>query len=71
MPIRNIQRPFKFFQFDDSLFMFQISTAQKVSLFGVILVRIFPAFSRIGTEYREIRSISPYSVRMRKNTGKM
>ena len=34
-------------------------------VFGVILVRIFPAFSRIRTEYGEIRSISPYSVRMR------
>ena len=38
-----------------------------MSLFGVILVRIFPAFSRIRTEYGEIRRISPYSVRMRKN----
>ena len=28
----------------------------------------WPAFSRIRTEYREIRSISPYSVRMRENT---
>ena len=27
------------------------------------------AFSRIGTEYEEIRSISPYSVQMRKNMG--
>ena len=27
------------------------------------------AFSRIRTEYEEIRSISPYSVRMRKNVG--
>ena len=31
---------------------------------GVILVRIFP----IGTEYKEILCISPYSVRMRENT---
>ena len=30
-------------------------TAQKMSLFGVILVRIFPAFSRIRTEYGEMR----------------
>ena len=27
----------------------------------------WPAFSRIQTEYGEIRSISPYSVRMRQN----
>ena len=27
------------------------------------------AFSRIRIEYGEIRSISPYSVRMRKNVG--
>ena len=39
-----------------------------MSAFGVILVRFFPAFSRIWTEYREIRSISPYSVRMPENT---
>ena len=38
---------------------------------GVILVHIFPAFSRIWTEYGEIRSISPYSVRMRQNVWKM
>ena len=29
-------------------------TAWKESVFGVILVRIFPAFSPIQTEYREI-----------------
>ena len=38
---------------------------------GVILIGIFPGFSRIWTEYGEIRSISPYSVRMRENVGKM
>ena len=38
--------------------------AQKFSVFGVILVRIFPAFSRN-------RSISPYSVRMREKAEKM
>ena len=38
-----------------------------MSVFGVILVRIFPAFSRIRTEYGEILRISPYSVRMREN----
>ena len=31
-------------------------TAQKESVFGVILVRIFPAFSRIWTEYGEMRT---------------
>ena len=35
-----------------------------MSVFGVILVRIFLAFSRIRT------SISPYSVRMQENAGK-
>ena len=34
-----------------------------MSVFGVILVRIFPVFSCIWT------SIAPYSVRMRENTG--
>ena len=47
-----------------------VITAQKVSVFGVILVRIFPAFSCIRTEYGEI-IISPYSVRMLENAGKM
>ena len=42
----------------------------KKSVFGVILVRIFHAFSRIRSEYAEIRSISPYSVPMRENFGK-
>ena len=28
-----------------------------MSVFGVILVRIFPVFSRVGTEYGEIRSV--------------
>ena len=36
-------------------------------VFGVILVRIFPTFSRIRTEYEEML---PYSVRMRENAGK-
>ena len=44
---------------------------REVSVFGVILVRIFPAFSRIRNEHGEIRTISPYSVRMRENTEKM
>ena len=42
-----------------------------VSVFGVILVPIFPAFSTIRTEYGEIRSISLYSVPMRENAGKI
>ena len=40
------------------------ATAQKVSGFGVILSRIFPAFSRIRTEYGDIR-------KMQENAGKM
>ena len=39
--------------------------------FGVILVRIFPVFSLIRNEYGEILRISPYSVRMPENAGKM
>ena len=35
------------------------------------MVQIFPAFSRIRTDYGEIRSISLYSVQMRENTGNM
>ena len=46
-------------------------TAQKVSVFGVNLVRIFPPFPRIWTKYGEIRNISLYSILMRKNAGKM
>ena len=42
-----------------------------MSVFGVILVGIFPAFSHIRTEYRQILRISPYSVRMPENAGKM
>ena len=38
-----------------------------MSVFGVILVRIFPTFSRIWTEYGETPSISPYSVQMEEN----
>ena len=45
-------------------------TTQKVSVFGVILVRIFPAFSHIRTECGEIQIISPYSVRILENAGK-
>ena len=39
-------------------------------VFGVILVRIFPAFFRIRTEYGEIQSVSPYLARMRENAEK-
>ena len=42
-----------------------------MSVVGVILVRIFPAFSRIWTECREIQSISPYLVQIRENARKM
>ena len=42
-----------------------------MSVFRVILVRIFPAFSCIWTEYGKILRISPYSVRMWENAGKM
>ena len=42
-----------------------------MSVLGVILVRIFLIFSYIRTEYEEILRISPYSVRMQKNVGKM
>ena len=52
------------------LFLFS-RTAYKVEVFGVILVCIFPAFSRIWTEYGEILHISPHSVRMRENAWKM
>ena len=41
------------------------------SVFGVTLIRIFPTFSRIWTEYGEILRISPYAVQMRENAGKM
>ena len=40
-------------------------TAQKVSVFGVILVRIFPAFSRTRTEYGVF---SPNAGKCLKNT---
>ena len=46
-------------------------SALKVSVFGVILVSIFPAFSRIQTEYGEIICIFPFSVQMRENEEKM
>ena len=41
---------------------------KKKSVFGVILVRILLTFSHIWTEYGEIQSISPYSVRIHENT---
>ena len=46
-------------------------TMERYSVFGVILVHIFPAFSRIRTEHGEIRSISPHLARMRENAGKI
>ena len=51
--------------------LYHVTTLCKKRLFGVILVRIFPTFSRIRAEYGEIRSISPYLVRMRENAEKM
>ena len=42
-----------------------------MSEFGVTLVCTFPAFFLTRTEYGEIILISLYSVRMRKNAGKM
>ena len=42
-----------------------------MSVFGIILVRIFLAFSRIRTEFGELLRISPYSTRMRENAGKI
>ena len=47
------------------------ATAQELSVFGVILVRIFPTFSRMRTEYGEILHISQCSVRMLENAEKM
>ena len=40
-----------------------------MSVFGVILVRIFPSFSRIRIEYGEVLRIS-YLIQMRENAGK-
>ena len=42
-----------------------------MSVFGIILLCIFPKFSHIRTAWWEILSISPYSVRMRENARKM
>ena len=47
------------------------NTAWKVSVFGVILVRIFPHFPAFGLNTERYVRISSYSVRMRKNVGKM
>lgn len=43
----------------------------KFFVLGVILVGTFPAFLRIQTKYREILVISPYSVQMVENIGKL
>ena len=50
---------------------FNLVPAKKVSVFGVILVPIFLTFTGIWTEYGGIPRISPYSVQMRQNAGKM
>ena len=54
-----------------SIYVKEPFTAHKESVFGVILVRIFHAFSRIRTENGAILRTSPYSVQMRENEGKM
>ena len=49
---------------------------RKISILGIVTLRkkcqyselFWSAFPRIWTEYGEIRSISPYSVRIRENT---
>ena len=51
--------------------LFNLVPAKKVFVFGVILVPIFLTFTRIWTEYGGILRISPYSVQMRQNAGKM
>ena len=50
---------------------FNLVPAKKVFVFGVNLVPIFLTFTRIWTEYGGILRISPYSVQMRQNAGKM
>ena len=45
------------------------NTVQKVSVFGVLLVRIFPVFSHIGPEYGEIRSIQLECRKLREKCG--
>ena len=42
-----------------------------MSVFGIILVRNFPAFYSIQTEYGEVLLICPYSIQKRENAGKM
>ena len=54
-----------------NFFILTHSLRKKDFVFGVILVRIFPAFSRIRSEYGEILRISRYSIRMLENAGKM
>ena len=51
--------------------LFNLVPAKKVFVFGVILVPIFLTFTRIWTEYGGILRISPYSVQMQQNAGKM
>ena len=50
--------------------MFKTHCVKSV-LIRSILVRIFPEFSDIRTEYGEIESISLYSIRMWENARKM
>ena len=46
-------------------------TPWKESVFGIILLYIFPVFSCICTEYREILHLTLHSARMQENPGKM
>ena len=56
----------------DPGYSYQISDFTVDSIvFGVILVRIFPTFSRLRTEYGEILGISSYSVQMQETVRKM
>ena len=48
-----------------------VKIARIRSYSGPHFSRIFLAFSRIGTEYGEVPSISPYLVQMQKNVRKM
>ena len=52
--------------YDDIQTIFIYKLRKKESVFGVILVRILPAFSRIWTEYGEI-----VSLRIQSECGKM
>ena len=48
-----------------------ISLRKKCPFSELLWSAFFPHFSRIFPQYREVRSISPHSVWMRENAGKM